>query len=52
MKNVIHSDMRNERQYAAKTILVTGFQPLFKNYSPGAYQDLRYRACVHRVMYT
>lgn len=23
MKNVIHSDMRNERQYAPNTILVT-----------------------------
>lgn len=23
MKNVIHGDMRNERQYAAKIILVT-----------------------------
>lgn len=31
MKNVIHSDMRNERQYAAKTILVAeDFNPCLK----------------------
>lgn len=52
MKNVIHSNMRNERQYAAKTILVTGFQLLLKKYSPGAYQDLHCRVYVHRVIYT